>query len=444
MSIYVTFAIFGLHSPEQNSLTAQARHSTAQQRVKKEMSKRKRTGGGSKSWSKLVSAHDTASAAKLASQISQDFSTPVVYTFKSKNTIFVFILPQSSNDQHGQSITFEFPGNSSSDHNPCMDVDLMSLRHMLLTQYNMQTPRLAYQGFPLSPGLQILKCNSGDTLICYDVLDNDNDNDNDSVEANKTTKTTDVIDLDAQPDVIDLLSDSDDEKADSTRVEEVNPDSNPISHNDNDNHNVNVNANDLKCLLSMGFPAKAARQALQAENGNVAAATQRLLDGGGTNTIPSSCSTSSSSSSPTSTSSSFKRKRQRQNAEPSIFDGHHGIRIARNYIATANEFDESTAYEHLPRHGVMLEQVSMQPLVYFRALLRPRDDDGNDDNGIGNDDVAFGQKKVITCTLRADQVASLASLEEEFQDSNISIREIRELFVVFDYNVESTRAALLN
>ena len=55
-----------------------------------------------------------------------------------------------------------------------------------------------------------------------------------------------------------------------------------------------------------------------------------------------------------------------------------------------------------------------------------------------------GMEQTTTLLMRADQAADLATLEEEFEESDIPRAEIRQMFVVMGHNVESTRAALLS
>ena len=50
---------------------------------------------------------------------------------------------------------------------------------------------------------------------------------------------------------------------------------------------------------------------------------------------------------------------------------------------------------------------------------------------------------VINVVMTPTQAEQCKALEDEFQDSNIRRSEIRQMFIVLDYNVESTRNALL-
>jgi hypothetical protein len=140
-----------------------------------------------------------------------------------------------------------------------------------------------------------------------------------------------------------------------------------------------------------------------------------------------------------------------------MFDGHSGICTARRHIATADEFDEGQACEDLPRHSILLEQVSVQPLAYYKALVCPHDGDTavghgghfgtmSDGGGGGGDGGGGGGGSsglVINVVMTPTQAEQCKALEDEFQDSNIPRSEIRQMFVVLDYNVESTRNALL-
>jgi hypothetical protein len=264
-----------------------------------------------------------------------------------------------------------------------------------------------------------LNCNARDTLICYDIFQS---------QSNEPIGTPgapiEVIDVDNphRSKVIDLLSDTDEEYDVTTDESDQN----------------------LAMLVSMGFQTNVALQALRAKNGDLALATQRLLDGVDVSGPSSSSSSSSSTSMSTSTSPS---KRRRTAAASSIFDGHPGIQGARRYIATADEFDEAVACRDLPRHGVLLEHVSARPLEYYKALLcRNREIDDEEDRRRGGGvewSAAIGT--TTTLMMRADQAADLATLEEEFEESDILGRaEIRQMFVVMDHNVESTRNALLS
>ena len=406
------------------------------------MSKRKR---GSKAFNKLKDAHNTQQK-----EISSIPPPPSTFTLNSSSSIFIFILPQSSNDTKGQSITFEYQGFININTNS-FEINLNELKNLLFTKYQMNTPRLAFHGYSIPADSSILKCRVGDTLICYDIFDNDSEQEDTSVSTsassfNNTSSTPHIIDLDGENEVIDLLSDSDDDVV-------IDTDSTTASVTNASVANASVtNDSDLAQLISMGFNTDVARQALQTENGNVSAAAQRLLDGGGSNyssnssnssntqTKSTSTSTSSSSSSISSTS---KRQRQHQNkTPPSIFDGHLGIRQARNYIATATAFDEKIACQELPRKGILLEQVSTQPIQFFEALYRTRDDDGEDNQSMPME-TNYGEKIYTTIKLSIDQAADLAMLEEEFEDSNLHLSEIRQMFVVMNHNVAATRALLL-
>ena len=401
------------------------------------MAKRRR--GGNASWNKIVRAQDAATAAATTTTTATTattFSSLPSHVFQSNHSVFVFILPQSSNDPKGQSVTFEYNGSLTTG-GTSLQIDIKALRHCLRTQHAMHTPQLTYQGRSVSTKSAILNCNVRETLICYDIFESKSHEPVGSPDA-----PIEVIDVDdsshGSNKVIDLLSDTDEE-------------SEIITHESDRN---------LALLVSMGFQTKVALQALRAVNGNVALATQRLLDGGGSSSeVTSSSSTSSSSTSSTSSTSSFSspttRKRARSSVTGcSIFDGHPGIQRARKYIATADEFDEAIACQDLPRHGILLEHVSVRPLEYYKALLcRSRESDDNRDmtdqgrnggGGGGGGGGWGGMEQTTTLLMRADQAADLATLEEEFEESDIPRAEIRQMFVVMGHNVESTRAALLS
>jgi hypothetical protein len=328
----------------------------------------------------------------------------------------VFILPQSSNDPMGQSITFEHQGSFL--RNGFLNVNLAKLRHVLLTKHDMQTPLLTYCGRSILKDAQNLSCRPGDTLVCYDTLGKEQ-----GMFMEVSSNNNGVIDVDGgESTVIDLLSDSSDDNDVSSEFDEK------ASATSTDVINVNDISNDSKLavLISMGFFAASAREALRINNGDTSAAAQQLLDGW-----------TPSSSSSTQSPKRVKKRAKARTRMASIFDGHSGILRASHYINTAKEFDEDIAYMDLPRDGILLKQISVQPVEYYNALICQ-----SEENNVGENSTS-SSAQVTTILMRKDQEENCKKLEEEFEDSNISRREIREMFYLMGCNIETTRNALL-
>jgi hypothetical protein len=172
----------------------------------------------------------------------------------------VIILPQSSSDKNGQSITFEWGGNDQASQNiinadGSLTINLNLLRSALLNKHHMQTPRYCYSGHPLVMTVGSLVCQAGDTLVCYDTFDDEQD---DKLGKKKRAHV---------PEVVDLLSDSEDEQE-----TEMEKDKDKDSSTAKVVEVIDVDAemvqdSGLAMLISMGFQTDIARQALRASAG---------------------------------------------------------------------------------------------------------------------------------------------------------------------------------